>query len=93
MNIDVLNKLYYKVYTLVSDFDYQIICPKLFEEQHSDKKYQWFNSTNLFNIINLPEEEKKAIKELGPETIIDVNQIGFISPWASRNATAVTSDF
>lgn len=93
MNIDVLNKLYYKVYVLVSEFGYQIICPKLFEEQHSDKKYQWFNSTNLFNIIELPEEEKKAIKEQGPETIIDVNQIGFISPWASRNATAVTQDF
>ena len=93
MNIDVLNKLYYKVYILVSEFGYQIICPRLFEEQHSDKKYQWFNSTNLFNIIDLPEEEKKAIKDLGPETIIDVNQIGFTSPWASRNATAVTPDF
>lgn len=93
MNIDVLNKLYYKVYVLVSGFGYQIICPRLFEEQYSDKKYQWFNSTNLFNIIDLPEEEKKAIKELGPETIVDVNQIGFISPWASRNATAVTPDF
>lgn len=93
MNIDVLNKLYYKVYVLVSEFGYQIICPRLFEEQHSDKKYQWFNSTNLFNIIDFPEEEKKAIKELGPETIVDVNQIGFISPWASRNATAVTPDF
>ena len=93
MNIDVLNKLYYKVYILVSEFGYQIICPRLFEEQHSDKKYQWFNSTNLFNIIDLPEEEKRAIKELGPETIVDVNQIGFISPWASRNATAVTPDF
>lgn len=93
MNIDILNKLYYKVYILVSEFGYQIICPRLFEEQHSDKKYQWFNSTNLFNIINLPEEEKKAIKDLGPETIIDVNQIGFTSPWASRNATAVTPDF
>lgn len=93
MNIDVLNKLYYKVYILVSEFGYQIICPRLFEEQHSDKKYQWFNSTNLFNIIDLPEEEKRAIKELGPETIVDVNQIGFTSPWASRNATAVTPDF
>lgn len=93
MNIDVLNKLYYKVYVLVSEFGYQIICPRLFEEQYSDKKYQWFNSTNLFNIINLPEEEKKAIKDLGSETIIDVNQIGFTSPWASRNATAVTPDF
>lgn len=93
MNIDVLNKLYYKVYVLVSEFGYQIICPRLFEEQHSDKKYQWFNSTNLFNIIDLPEEEKKAIKELGSETIVDVNQIGFNSPWASRNATAVTPDF
>lgn len=93
MNIDVLNKLYYKVYVLVSEFGYQVICPRLFEEQYSDKKYQWFNSTNLFNIINLPEEEKKAIKDLGSETIIDVNQIGFTSPWASRNATAVTPDF
>lgn len=93
MNIDVLNKLYYKVYVLVSEFGYQIICPRLFEEQYSDKKYQWFNSTNLFNIIDLPEEEKKAIKDLGSETIIDVNQIGFTSPWASRNATAVTPDF
>ena len=93
MNINVLNKLYYKVYVLVSEFGYQIICPRLFEEQHSDKKYQWFNSTNLFNIIELPEEEKKAIKELGPETIIDVNQIGFVSPWVSRSATAVTPDF
>lgn len=93
MNIEVLNKLYYKVYVLVSEFGYQIICPRLFEEQHSDKKYQWFNSTNLFNIIDLPEEEKKAIKKLGSETIVDVNQIGFISPWASRNATAVTPDF
>lgn len=93
MNIDILNKLYYKVYVLVSEFGYQIICPRLFEEQYSDKKYQWFNSTNLFNIINLPEEEKKAIKDLGSETIIDVNQIGFTSPWASRNATAVTPDF
>lgn len=93
MNIDILNKLYYKVYVLVSEFGYQIICPRLFEEQHSDKKYQWFNSTNLFKIIDLPEEEKKAIKDLGSETIIDVNQIGFTSPWASRNATAVTPDF
>jgi hypothetical protein len=93
MNIDVLYKLYYKVYVLVSEFGYQIICPRLFEEQYSEKKYKWFNSTNLFNIINLPEEEKSAIKELGSETIIDVNQIGFISPWASRNATAVTPDF
>lgn len=93
MNIDVLNKLYYKVYVLVFEFGYQIICPRLFEEQYSDKKYQWFNSTNLFNIIDLPEEEKKAIKDLGSETIIDVNQIGFTSPWASRNATAVTPDF
>lgn len=93
MNIEILNKLYYKVYVLVSEFGYQIICPRLFEEQHSDKKYQWFNSTNLFNIIDLPEEEKKAIKDIGPETIIDVNQIGFTSPWASRNATVVTPDF
>jgi hypothetical protein len=93
MNIETLNKLYYKVYTLISDFGYTIICPRLFEEQHSDNKYQWFNSTNLFNIISLPDSEREKIKENGPETIIDVNQIGFESPWASRKATAVTPDF
>lgn len=93
MNIDTLNKLYYKVYTLISDFGYTIICPRLFEEQHSDNKYQWFNSTNLFNIISLPDSEREKVKDNGPETIIDVNQIGFESPWASRKATAVTPDF
>lgn len=93
MNIDVLNKLYYKVYTLVVDFGYTIVCPRLYEEQYSDVKYQWFNSTNLFNVINLPEEEKQAIKAKGAEVIIDVNQIGFESPWTSRKATAVTPDF
>ena len=93
MNVDTLNTLYYKVYTLITDFGYTIICPRLFEEQHSDSKYQWFNSTNLFNIISLPEAERAKIKENGPETIIDINQIGFESPWASRKATAVTPDF
>lgn len=93
MDVETLNKLYYKVFTLVTDFGYTIICPRLFEELHSDNKYQWFNSTNLFNIITLPESEKQRIKENGSETIIDVNQIGYESPWASRKATAVTPDF
>ena len=93
MDIDTLNKLYYKVYSLITDFGYTIICPRLFEEQHSDSKYQWFNATNLFNIIMLSEEEKSHIKALGSETIIDVNQIGYESPWVSRKATAVTPDF
>lgn len=93
MDIDTLNKLYYKVYSLITDFGYTIICPRLFEEQHSDSKYQWFNATNLFNIIKLSEEEKSHIKALGSETIIDVNQIGYESPWVSRKATAVTPDF
>ena len=93
MDINTLNKLYYKIYTLITDFGYTIICPRLFEEQHSDDKYQWFNSTNLFSIINLPDYEKKRIKEMGSETIIDVNQIGYESPWASRKATVVTPDF
>lgn len=93
MNIDMLNKLYYKVYTLVVDFGYIIVCPRLYEEQYADAKYQWFNSTNLFNVISLPEEEKQAIKAKGAEVIIDVNQIGFESPWTSRKATAVTPDF
>lgn len=93
MDIDTLNKLYYKLYSLITDFGYTIICPRLFEEQHSDSKYQWFNATNLFNIIKLSEEEKSHIKALGSETIIDVNQIGYESPWVSRKATAVTPDF
>lgn len=93
MDIDTLNKLFYKVYSLMTDFGYSIVCPRLFEEQHSDKKYQWFNSTNLFNIIDLPEEEKARIKAIGSETIIDVNQIGYDSQWISRKATAVTPDF
>lgn len=93
LNIAVLNRLYYKMHTLVTDFGYTIICPKLFEEQYSESKYQWFNSTNLFTIIDLPEVEKNAIKEKGSETIIDINQIGFNSIWANRKATAVTPDF
>lgn len=93
MNVAVLNILYYKMYALVTDFGYTIICPNLFEEQYSESKYQWFNSTNLFSVINLPESEKMAIKEKGPETIIDINQIGFSSIWANRKATAVTPDF
>lgn len=93
MDIDTLNKLFYKVYSLMTDFGYSIVCPRLFDEQYSDKKYQWFNSTNLFNIIDLPEEEKARIKAMGSETIIDVNQIGFDSQWISRKATAVTPDF
>lgn len=93
LNIAVLNRLYYKMHTLVTDFGYNIICPKLFEEQYSESKYQWFNSTNLFTIIDLPEVEKNAIKEKGSETIIDINQIGFNSIWANRKATAVTPDF
>ena len=93
MDIDTLNKLFYKVYSLMTDFGYSIVCPRLFDEQHSDKKYQWFNSTNLFNIIDLPEEEKARIKAMGSETIIDVNQIGYDSQWISRKATAVTPDF
>lgn len=93
MDIDTLEKLYYKLITMVSDFGYTIICPQLFEEQYSEKKYQWFNSTNLFNIISLSEEEKRRIKEKGAETIIDVNQIGYQSPWMNRKATAVTPDF
>lgn len=93
MDIDTLNKLYYKLYSLITDFGYTIICPRLFEEQYSDSKYQWFNATNLFNIIKLSEEEKSHIKALGSETIIDVNQIGYESPWVSRKATAVTPDF
>lgn len=93
LNIAVLNRLYYKMHTLVTDFGYTIICPELFEEQYSELKYQWFNSTNLFTIIDLPEVEKNAIKEKGSETIIDINQIGFNSIWANRKATAVTPDF
>lgn len=93
MNLDILNKLYYKMYTLVTDFGYTIICPVLFEEQYDDQKYQWFNSTNLYNLLVFTEEDKAAIKAKGAETIIDVNQIGFTSPWASRKATTVTPDF
>ena len=93
MEVNTLNKLYFKVITLITDFGYTIICPRLFEELHSDEKYQWYNSTNLFTFITLPESEKRRIKENGSETIIDVNQIGYKSPWASRKATAVTPDF
>lgn len=91
LNIDVLNKLYYKMYSLITDFGYTIICPTLFEEKYSESKYQWFNSTNLFTIIDLPEAERNKVK--GSEIIIDINQIGFSSIWVNRKATAVTPDF
>lgn len=91
LNVVVLNKLYYKVYSLVTDFGYTIICPNLFEEKYTEAKYQWFNSTNLFGIIELPDDVKDLVK--GSEIIIDINQIGFNSIWANRKATAVTPDF
>lgn len=93
MDLEILNKLYYKLYTLVTDFGFTIICPRILEEQYNENKYQWFNSTNLFNIINLSNENKAMIKEKGADIIIDVNQIGYDSPWITRKATVVTPDF
>lgn len=93
LNLDYLSSTYSHLITMMGEFGFQIICPDLFVETFDSEKYQWFNNSDLFKAVDVTPVIKTIEEERGTELIVDVNQIGYTSPWAKRKATAVTVDF
>lgn len=93
VNTIALETLYHKIHGLMTDFGYTILCPDICEEQMDNNKYEWHNSTTLFNVINIKPEDKAFIKRMGSDTIVDVIQAGFIYQDMNRRAIVATQDF